>query len=105
MRKKLKMKKNYIKHVKTCHEFKTKNNFKMKENECLDRYKNKNDRLNKYVIGFKKRKPEYEIYLKNINSNKLPLIFQKNKTYKASFSSPMKGNYFKKAKSENKKNT
>ena len=89
---------------KTCHEFKTKNNFKMKENECLDRYKNKNDRLNKYVIGFKKRKPEYEIYLKNINSNKLPLIFQKNKTYKATFSSPMKGNYFKKAKSENKKN-
>ena len=63
----------------TCHDFKTKNNFKMKENECLDRYKNKNEKLNKFVIGFKKKRPEYEIYLRNIKSNKLPIIFQKQK--------------------------
>ena len=70
---------------KTCHDFKTKNNFKMKENECLDRYRNKNDKLNKFVIGFKQKRPEYEIYLHNINSNKLPLLLQKYricKTYK-----------------------
>ena len=69
----------------TCHDFKTKNNFKMKENECLDRYRNKNDKLNKFVIGFKQKRPEYEIYLHNINSNKLPLLLQKYricKTYK-----------------------
>ena len=65
----------------TCHDFKTKNNFKMKEIECLDRYKNKNDKLNKFVIGFKQKRPEYEIYLSNIRSNKLPLIWQKNKTF------------------------
>ena len=64
---------------KTCHDFKTKNNFKMKENECLDRYKNKNEKLNKFVIGFKQKRPEYEIYLRNIKSNKLPIIFQKQK--------------------------
>ena len=65
----------------TCHDFKTKNNFKMKEIECLDRYKNKNDKLNKFVIGFKQKRPEYEIYLSNIRSNKLPLIMQKYKNF------------------------
>ena len=64
---------------KTCHAFKTKNNFRMKEKECLDRYKNKNEKLNKFVIGFKQKRPEYEMYLHNIKSNKLPLIFQNNK--------------------------
>jgi hypothetical protein len=67
--------------IKTCHEIITKNNFKMKEIECLDRYKNKNDKLNKFVIGFKQKRPEYEIYLSNIRSNKLPLIWQKYKTF------------------------
>ena len=62
---------------KTCHDFKTKNNFKMKENECLDRYKNKNEKLNKFVIGFRQKRPEYEIYLHNVNSNRLPPILQK----------------------------
>jgi hypothetical protein len=62
---------------KTCHDFKTKNNFKMKENECLDRYKNKDEKLNKFVIGFRQKRPEYEIYLLNVNSNRLPPILQK----------------------------
>ncbi len=62
---------------KTCHDFKTKNNFKMKENECLDRYKNKNEKLNKFVIGFRQKRPEYEIYLHNVSSNRLPPILQK----------------------------
>ena len=66
---------------KTCHDFKTKNNFKMKENECLDRYKNKNEKLNKFLVGFKQKKPEYEIYLNN-KYNKLPVILHKNKTCK-----------------------
>ena len=64
---------------KTCHDFKTKNNFKMKERECLDRYINKNEKLNKFVIGFKQKRPEYEIYLRNIKYNRLPLIMQNNK--------------------------
>jgi hypothetical protein len=63
----------------TCHDFKTKNHFKMKEIECLDRYKNKNDKLNKFVIVFKQKRPEYEIYLSDIRSNKLPLIWHKYK--------------------------
>ena len=67
---------------KTCHDFKTKNNFKMKENECLARYKNKNEKLNKFLVGFKQKKPEYEIYLHKIKSNKLPVILHKNKSSK-----------------------
>ena len=66
---------------KTCHDFKTKNNFKMKEKECLDRYKNKNEKLNKFVIGFKQKRPEYEIYLHNIKYIKLPIIMENNKVY------------------------
>ena len=64
---------------KTCHDFKTKNKFRMKEKECVDRYKNKNEKLNKFVVGFNQKRPEYEIYLLNIKSNKLPLIFKNNK--------------------------
>lgn len=66
---------------KTCHDFKTKNNFKMKEKECLDRYKNKNEKLNKFVIGFKQKRPEYEIYLHNIKYIKLPIVMENNKVY------------------------
>ena len=68
---------------KTCHDFKEKNNFKMKEKECLDRYKNKNEKLNKFVIGFKQKRPEYEIYLRNIKYNRLPIIMhnRRNITY------------------------
>ena len=35
--------------IKTCHEIITKNNFKMKEIECLNKYKNKNERLSKFI--------------------------------------------------------
>ena len=66
---------------KTCHDFKTKNNFKMKEIDCLNRYKNKNEKLNKFVVGFKQKKPEYKIYLDNIITDKFPLIWRKNKTF------------------------
>ena len=63
----------------TCHDFKTKNNYKMKEKECLDRYKNKNEKLNKFVIGFKQKRPEYEIYLRNIKYSRLPIIMHNNR--------------------------
>ena len=66
---------------KTCHAFKTKNNFKMKEIDCLNRYKNKNEKLNKFVVGFKQKKPEYKIYLDNIRTDIFPLIWKKNKTF------------------------
>ena len=76
--------------VDTCHEVKTKNNFKMKEKECLDNYKNKNERLNKFMVGFKQRKPQYEIYLKESQNPILPPI-KKNMTYNNSvFTSPLK---------------
>ena len=67
---------------KTCHDFKLNNNCKMKEKECLDRYKNINERQNKYLVGYKKKKPEYDIYRRTVLSNncKLPLILQN--TYK-----------------------
>ena len=76
--------------VDTCREVKTKNNFKMKEKECLDNYKNKNERLNKFMVGFKQRKPQYEIYLKESQNPILPPI-KKNMTYNNSvFTSPLK---------------
>ena len=51
----------------------------MKEKECLDRYKNKNEKLNKFVIGFKQKRPEYEIYLRNIKYSRLPIIMHNNR--------------------------
>ena len=88
---------------KTCHDFKTKNNFKMKENECLDRYKNKNEKLNKFVIGFKQKRPEYEIYLRNIKYNRFPIILQKNRNCNThTFLSPNKKKSFSVAKSKTK---
>ena len=76
--------------IKTCHEIKTKNNFRMKEIECLDNYKNKNNKLNKFIAGFKQKKPEYNIYLIQSQEKKLPFI-KKNNTYnKNEFSSPIK---------------
>ena len=68
----------------TCRDFKKKNNFRMKEKECLNRYKNINDKLNKFMIGFRPRRPEYEVYLHNIKYNRFPLIFlHKNKSVKS----------------------
>ena len=63
---------------KTCHDFKLKNNYKMKEKECLDRYKNINEKQNKYLVGYKKSKPEYDIYRRTVLNNnfKLPNILQ-----------------------------
>jgi hypothetical protein len=67
----------------TCRNFKKKHNFKMKEEECLNRYKNKNDKLYKFIVGFKTKRPEYEMYLKSIKYNKkLPLLFKKNRSLK-----------------------
>ena len=66
--------------IQTCHDFKTKNNFKMKEIECLDNYKNKNDKLDKFIAGLKQKKPGYDIYLKEYQEKKLPVI-KKNNTY------------------------
>ena len=76
--------------IDTCREVKNKNNFKMKETECVDNYKNKKEKLNKFMVGFKQKKPEYEIYLKESQNGILPLI-KKNTTYNYSeFSSPLK---------------
>ena len=62
----------------------------MKETECVDNYKNKKEKLNKFMVGFKQKKPEYEIYLKESQNGILPLI-KKNTTYNYSeFSSPLK---------------
>ena len=62
----------------------------MKEKECLSNYKNKNERLNKFMAGFKQRKPQYEIYLKESQNPILPPI-KKNMTYNNSvFTSPLK---------------
>ena len=60
--------------IQTCHEVKVKNDFKMKENECLDNYRNIKEKLNKYMVGFKQKKPEYDIYLKQSMNKKLPLL-------------------------------
>jgi hypothetical protein len=60
--------------IQTCHEVKKKNNFKMKENECLDNYRNIKEKLNKYMVGFKQKKPQYGIYLKQCTKKKFPLI-------------------------------
>ena len=64
--------------LQTCHDFKIKNKCKMKENECLERYKNVNEKQSKFLVGFKKTKKDYEIYRREaMNSNsKLPSIFQ-----------------------------
>ena len=76
--------------IDTCREVKNKNNFKMKETECVDNYKNKKEKLNKFMVGFKQKKPEYEIYLKESQNKILPLI-KKNTTYNNSeFTSPLK---------------
>ena len=60
--------------IQTCHEIKTKNNFKMNENDCLDNYRNIKEKLNKYMVGYKQKKPQYDIYLKECTNKKLPLI-------------------------------
>ena len=65
--------------IDTCRHVKEKNNFKMKENECIDNYKNKNDKLSKFMVGFKQRKHEYDIYLKQSQNQFLPPI-KKNAT-------------------------
>jgi hypothetical protein len=79
---------------KTCHDFKTKNNFKMKERECMNRYKNKNEKLNKFIVGFKEKRPEYKIYLDNIKTDKFPLIWRKNKTFNINnYNSPRQNTY------------
>ena len=76
--------------IKTCHEVKTKNNFKMKEIECLNNYKNKNVKLTTFIAGFKRKKPEYDIYLKEYQEQKLPNI-KKNHTYNNSeYNTPIK---------------
>ena len=46
----------------------------MKENECLDNYKNKNEKLDKFMAGFKQREYEYGIYLKRSRNRRLPFI-------------------------------
>ena len=66
--------------IDTCRQVKTKNNFKMQENECLYNYKNKREKLNKYIVGFKQKKPDYEIYLKDKQNQLLPII-KKSGTY------------------------
>ena len=60
--------------IDTCRDVKTRNNFKMKENECLDNYKNKNEKLDKFMAGIKQRKYEYGIYLKRSRNQRLPFI-------------------------------
>ena len=60
--------------IDTCRDVKTRNNFKMKENECLDNYKNKNEKLDKFMAGFKQREYEYGIYLKRSRNQRLPPI-------------------------------
>ena len=52
----------------------------MQENECLYNYKNKREKLNKYIVGFKQKKPDYEIYLKDKQNQLLPII-KKSGTY------------------------
>ena len=74
----------------TCREVKNKNNFKMKETECLDNYKNKNEKLNKFMVGFKQRKPEYLIYLKESQNPKLPKIKKTMAYNNSEFTSPLK---------------
>ena len=75
--------------IASCREFKNKNNFKMKEIECVDNYKNIKEKLNKFIVGFKLKKPEYIIYLKESHNPLLPAI-KKNTTYSSKFSSPLK---------------
>ena len=78
--------------VKTCRDFISKNKFKIKENECLDKYRNKNSKLNKYMIGFKQKKPWYEIYLKESKIEKLPIIKNNNNSNNniKEFNTPLK---------------
>jgi hypothetical protein len=88
----------------TCKDFKNKYNFKMKENECLDRYKNKNDKLNKFMVGYRARRPQYEMYLYNLNYNRLPHIFlHKNKSSKTFNYFTLDARYTKKSFSVNAK--
>ena len=65
---------------------------KIKENECLDKYRNKNSKLNKYMIGFKQKKPWYEIYLKESKIEKLPIIKNNNNSNNniKEFNTPLK---------------
>ena len=62
------------------------------ENECLDKYRNKNSKLNKYMIGFKQKKPWYEIYLKESKIEKLPIIKNNNNSNNniKEFNTPLK---------------
>ena len=79
--------------IKTCHEIKEKNDFKMKENDCLNNYKNINEQLNKFMVGFKQKKPEYDIYLKQSTNKKLPIIknnMTSNNNISSNFNSPFK---------------
>ena len=46
----------------------------MNENDCLDNYRNIKEKLNKYMVGYKQKKPQYDIYLKECTNKKLPLI-------------------------------
>ena len=75
--------------IATCREVKNKNNFKMKEAECLDNYKNIKEKLTKVMAGFKLKNPDYIIYLKESKNPLLPTI-KKNSTYNIEFSSPLK---------------
>ena len=76
--------------IKTCHEIITKNNFKMKEIECLNKYKNKNERLSKFIVGYKQKKPQYEIYLKESKNPVLPKIKKNGSFVTSEFSSPIR---------------
>jgi hypothetical protein len=57
-------------------------------------YKNKNEKLNKYIVGYKEKRPEYKIYLDNIKTDKFPLIRRKNKTFNINnYNSPRQNTY------------
>ena len=84
--------------IDTCRKIKEKNNFKMKENECINNYKNQKEKYNKYMVGFKLKKPEYEMYMKHSQNYFLPVI-KKNPNFKSSVcNSPFKKKYSGKAK-------